>query len=142
VAAFAAIAAVLGLAACGENPSAPTPTMAILSPKANTQLKIGEIITIQWQCVNCEKVKGDLARVVLNSRVSDVQFTELGQIAMGFRTDSRSWVVGSVQTSDRGPMTMQPGFYYIAVYSYPPPNSSQWTEATSGFDGVLVELVR
>ena len=120
---------------CGS-PTEPTPEMVILSPKPNAQLKIGEMITIQWQCVACKGIKGDRAVVKLNSRISGGQC----EITTGFLTDSRSWVVGDIKYA-RYATTVSPGFYYIEVSSYPPPSDTSWTEATSGFGGVLIEIV-
>src|SRR4030042_1687588 len=84
--------------------------MVILSPKPNAQLKIGEMITIQWQCVACKGIKGDRAVVKLNSRISGGQFTGQGEITTGFLTDSRSWVVGDIKYAR---YRRRGGFLYI-----------------------------
>ena len=139
VAFLAAVA--MTLTACGKLSNVPNSRIVILSPKPHTQLKIGETVTIQWACQDCEAVMAGTARVRLNARDSNSSmFNSLGVITTGFLSDSRPWTVGRYEML-YGPEP-GPGFYYIEVSSYPPPNDYSWTEATSGFDGVLIELVQ
>jgi hypothetical protein len=140
----AVVCALMILPGC-SSPTAPTPEMVILTPKPNMQLRIGDTVTVSWKCQDCDGVKASFAKLKLNRQVSAGQFDTVGEIAQGFLTDSRSWNVGVVDyhgPNSSGRITVEPGFYFIEVSSYPAPDATTWTEATSGFDGVAIELVR